>query len=197
MHLRSLNLLLLASFGAASCGTADQASKTPAQREADSTADSNPDDVSAANRNSAGDAAVGPSASTEAAGTPATAPAILQTQPGPKGSSVDLNRISVVGNVMTVQLTYRAPSSIVHFTKLSEVNVVFDNSSQRASVLKDDAGRWLAAPLSGMGDSLAIRPTGSSPLVVWLKFPAPPPSVSTVSLNIPEVGSFDGMPIAR
>lgn len=121
----------------------------------------------------------------------------IQTQPGPHGSTVALNRASVTGDVLTIQLTYSgAPKPNSQYMKLDDVSLIDDTTAQRIGVLKDNGGKWLASPLSSSGDALniALRDT---PTIVWFRFPAPPAQSATVSLNLPEAAPFDAIPVTR
>lgn len=136
----------------------------------------------------------------EPAPAPAPAPAAIQTQPGSDGISVALTRVQVTGDVLTVQLAYSkaTENSATQRFSVEEIAVIDDATSQRYGVLKDAAGRWQAAPLQAAGnDNLMIVVRNDAPTVVWFKFPAPPPTSPTVSINIPNVGPFDGVPVTR
>lgn len=121
--------------------------------------------------------------------------AVIQTQPGPKGAQVALNKVKVTGDVMTVQLTYTGEGSTPQ-VDLENVSLIDDATAQRIGVLKDNDGKWLASPLSGRGNGLSIN-LYESPAIVWFKFPAPPATSKTVSINIPDVVPFDGVPVTR
>lgn len=133
----------------------------------------------------------------EPAATPAPAPAapVLQTQPGPKGSQVTLNRVAVTGDVLTVSMTF-VGGDCCTYIKINELSVIDDATSQRLGVLKDNAGNPMAAPLYN-DDGKELRIDATKPAVVWAKFPAPPATSRTVSIAIPQVGPFDAVPIAR
>lgn len=127
---------------------------------------------------------------------PATPP--IQTQQGPDGVRVDLTRAAVTGDILTVQLAYVAPGdqSFSDYFPADEVSVIDDATSQRYGILKDQSGAWLAAPLFVDKN---IRPSAQKggTAIVWMKFPAPPATSPTVSVNIPKVGPFDGVPVSR
>ena len=142
-----------------------------------------------------GVARVETAATPERDAAPAPAAAVIQTQPGPGGSVVALNKVKVTGDVLTVQLTFTGKPS-VPVLKLDEINLIDDKTSQRIGMLKDNAGKYMASPVSSNGENLQIN-LYESPAVVWFKFPAPPATSPTVSLNIPEVAPFDGVPVAR
>lgn len=148
----------------------------------------------------AGDAGVAreeipaPAPTVVAAPPPAAA---IQTQPGPNGYQVALNRVAVTGDVLTVALTYSGGKCCA-YARLDEVSVIDDATAQRIGVLKDNAGKWMASPLDSRGDRLLIgMGGGTSPRQVWFKFPAPPAGSKTVSIALPEVAPFDAVPVTR
>lgn len=140
-----------------------------------------------------------PTAAPQEAARPA-ASAPIATQAGPKGSQWDLSKVAVTGNVLTVQFNVRTGEENLWNPSLplSDVSVVDDATSQRYSPLQDGAGKPMAAPLNTVNDKklkLDIKKNSSG--VIWVKFPAPPASSQTVSINIPEVAPFDGVAIQR
>ena len=137
----------------------------------------------------------------EAVPAPTPAPAVtavaaaIQTQPGPEGNSVALNKVAVTGDILTVSMTFSGGSCCVHLP-LDEVSVIDDATSQRISVLKDNSGKWIAAPLETSGKSVGPD-SFSKPSVIWFKFPAPPATSKTVSITVPGVAPFDAVPVTR
>lgn len=136
-------------------------------------------------------AEVTPSPTAQAAPTAAA----IQTQPALYGAHAALDKVAVTGDVLTVQLTYSGGESS-QVIKLDEVSMIDDASARQIGVLKDNTGKWLAAPLSNTGKELLVY-SANSPAVVWLKFPAPPATSKTVSINIPGTAPFDGVPVTR
>lgn len=136
---------------------------------------------------------------TEIAASPSPVPlphAAIRTEPGPQGSQVALNKVAVTGDVMTVQLTYSGGTGS-QYLKVDDISVIDDASARQLGVLKDAAGKPLAAPLSSASKENLSFPLGRSPQIVWLKFPAPPAASKTISINVPGVVPFDGMPVTR
>ena len=136
----------------------------------------------------------------EIAPTPApvatAAPASIQTQPGPKGAQVSLNKVAVTGDIMTVALSYSGGECCA-YTPVDKVSAIDDATSQRLGVLKDNAGNWMAAPLYSNNSEIRVEGSKDSPAQVWFKFPAPPATSKTVSITIPEVAPFDAVPVTR
>lgn len=124
------------------------------------------------------------------------AAAVIQSQPGPSGARVDLTRTAVTGDVLTVQVSVSHPDGQTIAMDLDEVNVVDDATAQRYGVLRDGGGKWMAAPLGG-ADRVSDYVSAGAPEVYWFKFPAPPPTSPTVSINLPGIGPFDGVPVTR
>lgn len=122
--------------------------------------------------------------------------AVIQSQPGPRGARVDLTRVAVTGDVLTVQVGISSPEGHSVTMDLDEVSVVDDATSQRYGVLKDGSGQWMASPMSGT-DMVSEYVSEGTTEVFWFKFPAPPAGSPTVSINLPGVGPFDGVPVTR
>lgn len=135
--------------------------------------------------------------------TPAPAPApvqqaAIQTQPGPSGSQVALNKVAVTGDILTVQLTYSGGTGSTWQTPaLDQVAVIVDATAQKIGVLKDGEGNFMASPINAGVRSVLGFHTGEGAQVVWFKFPAPPAAAKTVSINIPDVAPFDGVAVTR
>ncbi len=140
-----------------------------------------------------------------AAPAPAPAPTaantVIASQSGIAGSTWDLTRAQVTGNILTLQFTVtpQADKSLFEYSriKVEQIALIDDTTAQRYSVLKDDTGRPMVSPIEDGGDTLKIGIGANSTGVVWLKFPAPPATSQTVSITIPEVGPFDGIKVSR
>ena len=140
-----------------------------------------------------------PAASAPVSEAPAAAEVII-SQPGPNGTTWNLTRVAVTGRLMTVQFQVKpaaGKSMLLTSQRMTEINLVDDATSQRYSVLKDDTGKYMASPLTSKGDDLRVDSGVDKSAVVWFKFPAPPEGSTSVSINIPEVGPFDGVTVKR
>lgn len=145
------------------------------------------------------DAAGGVARDEVAAPQPAVAPmaaqTVIQSQPGPDGSQVDLLKLAVTGDILTA--TFRCSSQDKSNTEgfnVEGISVIDDATAQRISVLKDNAGDWLASRVSG---TTMMADCEVQPGIFWAKFPAPPASSPTVSINLPGTAPFDGIPVTR
>jgi hypothetical protein len=131
--------------------------------------------------------------------TPSPAPlqvAVIQSQPGPRGNTVALNRVAVTGDILTVSLTFSGGGDCCIHIPVDDVSVIDDSTSQRISVLKDGSGKWMAAPLDSAGKTVGPE-SWQTPSVLWFKFPAPPATSKTVSITLPGVAPFDAVPVTR
>ncbi len=136
------------------------------------------------------------------------APSVLQTQYGPDGLEIDLLSAKVSGDVLSVSMMVRKPKDSGPYSAeltfaMEEVNYIDNANSQKYSVLKDEKGKWLAAPLSELerGDErlfgTSIHLTEKERSVFWYKFPAPPKEATSIQINIPEVSPFNDVEISR
>lgn len=127
--------------------------------------------------------------------TPPPTQAAIQGQPGPDGSQVELLSAKVTGDILTVTLRCTGPEkyNTESFT-LDDISVIDDATSQRIAVLKDNDGKWLASNPSS--DRISAN-CGTPPGILWAKFPAPPATSKTVSINLPQTAPFDGVPVTR
>ena len=157
--------------------------------------------VDAAAEAAAAQAQPSPLAAAPTPEAPAAPPvAAIQTNAGPDGTQVSLTRARVTGNVLTVELSYRPPGNATEhvYLDVEEVSVIDDTTSQRYGVLRDGSNQWMAAPLQSTGgDRLHTPLRDGRPAIVWFKFPAPPATSPTVSINVPNVGPFDGVTVQR
>lgn len=125
----------------------------------------------------------------------------IQSQPGPDGSQVDLLKVAVTGDILTVTMRCSSDKSYnTEVFKVANISVVEDATSQRLSVLRDNAGTAMVSNFSGGSspeyDSMSAE-CGTRPGVIWAKFPAPAATSPTVSINFPGVAPFDGIPVGR
>lgn len=127
--------------------------------------------------------------------------AVIQSQPGPDGSQVDLIKAAVTGDILTV--TLRCSSEERHngeIFRVSQISIIDDATSQRIGVLKDNEGNAMVSSLvkgSNRDNDYVRADCETRPGVIWAKFPAPPATTQTISINFPEVGPFDGVPVMR
>jgi hypothetical protein len=126
-------------------------------------------------------------------------PKVIATRQGPNGLEVDLTRIGFTGDLMTVEMRVRNPTTKkirFKYFYIEKVSVVDDAKSRRYSVVKDQSDNYMASPSSRdiiKGQTI----DGGGYSLLWFKFPAPPPSAQTISITIPTVSPFDGIRLQR
>lgn len=134
----------------------------------------------------------------ETAPAPAPAQPVIQSQPGPNGITADLNKVQVTGNVLTVQVTIKGgpEKSESIYMKSGDVSVIDDATSQRYGILKGADGKYLASPIS-TDTQIGAYVSKNESEIFWFKFPAPPATATTVSINLPGIAPFDGVAVTR
>ena len=133
--------------------------------------------------------------------TPMPAATVIQSQPGPDGSQVDLLSVKVTGDILTVTLRCSSPERYNRESiRVAQVSVIDDATSQRIGVLKDNEGGAMVSNLNRSSnsdyDTMGVDCT-SKPGVMWAKFAAPPATSKTVSINFPNIAPFDGIAVQR
>lgn len=132
---------------------------------------------------------------------PMAAMNVIQSQPGPDGAQVDLLKVAVTGDILTVTMRCSSEERInTESFRIEDISVIDDATSQRLGVLRDNAGNALVSKFNKSSspkyDSM-FASCAQKPGVIWAKFPAPPATSKTVSINFPEVAPFDGIPVTR
>ncbi|SKB89965.1 hypothetical protein SAMN05660477_01697 [Soonwooa buanensis] len=120
------------------------------------------------------------------------------------GEVISVIKAKVIGKVLYVELTTKAENAdagntSLHVIDIGEINYVDDAEAKKHDVLKDDEGVYQASPLQTSGSSRLQFSTKykAREVLVSLKFAAPPETSKTITLNIPDFGSFDSIPITR
>jgi hypothetical protein len=138
---------------------------------------------------------------TTAPAAPAPATPALDTQPGPRDTQVALTKALVRGDILTVEVQYRMNPGVdntpIIYEKIEQINYIDDATSKKYGVLKDQDGIYMASPLRSDSKELRVATSKNSPAVATFRFAAPPASSQTISLTIPEVGSFNGIALQR
>lgn len=128
-------------------------------------------------------------------------PPILSSQKGPDGSQVDLLKAQVNADTLTVELQYKAgPAGAVSSNyAVDQVGVMDEATTKLYRVLKDQSGSYMASPLlTDQGKQLIdLTSSKEKPVSVRFKFSAPPVDTKTISVTIPEVGTYKAIPLSR
>ena len=76
-----------------------------------------------------------------------------------------------------------------------EVYVMDAAAGKKYEPLKDEKGTYIAALRSGYSDRWYQRLAPGATYTIWVKFPAPPPDVKTVTLQLPGMPPFEDLAI--
>lgn len=141
----------------------------------------------------------------EAPAQPAQGSKIQAIQSKPYNSStVHLTKAKVVGPILTVEFVFepeRRPNGDYEYlspytARLADLSYIDEASAQKVGLLQDESGKFSASPTSNNGKELLMS-GGTRMTAVTLKYPAPPANTQTISIDLPEVGSFDSIPVTR
>lgn len=107
------------------------------------------------------------------------------------GVIADVTELRRKGQTLTAVIRLRnvgANTAVVHIS-YGQSYVLDEANARKYEVLTDDN----AAPIAGPVDVQGL--TSGSSMLFWMKFPAPPPEVRTVTLRITGAVPFEDLPI--
>ena len=113
--------------------------------------------------------------------------------PGVQVTITELRRTS--GDTVTLRLQFRnttdkeVSDSLFYGTNIALRTYLLDATRKKYTVLQDPDNR----PVGYVGQSSTISPGGAVP--AWVRFPAPPADVTTMTVVVPGVPPFDGIPV--
>mgnify|MGYP000921965002 CR=1 FL=1 len=126
----------------------------------------------------------------------------IQSKPFGQGT-LALTKVKVVGQILNVEFMYIPPKNErgdykftnEHSGKITDFAYVDEATSKRISLLQDESGKYMTDPAAGVSNTIGL--TGNSPRIIALKFPAPPETSPTITIDFPGAGSFDSVPVGR
>lgn len=126
----------------------------------------------------------------------------IQSKPFGEGT-LALTKVKVVGQILNVEFMYIPPKNErgsyqftnMHSGKITDFAYIDETTSKRISLLQDESGKYMTDPAAEVSNTISL--TGSSPKIVALKFPAPPATSPTITIDFPGAGSFDSVPVSR
>ena len=137
-----------------------------------------------------------PNTATTAAAAPATA--VLQSQETNwTGVIAEVTEFRRKGNSLTakVRLSNKGSGSPDLQIFWNEVALIDAAGGKKYEVLKDEKGAYISSSRAGWPDRWEAHMGPGASQVIWMKFPAPPPEVKTITLQIPQVPPFDDLQI--
>jgi hypothetical protein len=141
-------------------------------------------------------AANGASGMEAAAGAPAAA-SLASQDTNWAGVSAEVTEFRRKGNALTAKVVLRN-----HGTEAAQTEIKYDEvylmdlaAGKKYEVLQDENGAFIAALRSGWKDRWydSLKPGQS--FTLWMKFPAPPADVKSVTLQVPGAPPFEDLPI--
>ena len=143
-----------------------------------------------------------PAAAPEAAAAPAAAPAgaaaVIATQDTNwSGVVAELTELRRRGNTLTAKVRLRngSPDKQAVEVKFEDVYRMDAANAKKYEVLRDEKGTYIAGVRSGWGDRWYDTLEPAQVHVVWMKFPAPPPEVTAITLQLANMPPFEELPI--
>ncbi|MGZ8795780.1 MAG: hypothetical protein ACXW2F_00435 [Thermoanaerobaculia bacterium] len=127
----------------------------------------------------------------------------------PAGSSIasqDTNWPNITAEVIEFRRKGNTLTAKVRFTNKGseepQVEVLYGETylidtagGKKYGTLKDEKGSYIAALHSGWQDRWYEHIKPGAPQTIWIKFPAPPPEVKAITLQIPKTPPFEDLPI--
>ena len=136
------------------------------------------------------------STSATAAAAPATASLQSQETNWP-GVTAEVTEFRRKGNALTakVRLISRGSERIEPEIFWKDVSLIDAAGGKKYEVLKDEMGTFIASNRQGYIDRWSARMEPGTSQVVWMKFPAPPADVKTITLQMSQMPPFDDLQI--
>lgn len=133
---------------------------------------------------------------TTAAAAPAGA-SLQSQETNWKGVTAEVTEFRRKGNSLTakIRLVNKGVERVRPEFSWKDVAVVDVANGKKYEVLRDEKGAYIAATEAGWNDRWGEWVDPSSSQVIWMKFPAPPPEVKSVTLQLPHTPPFDDLQI--
>jgi hypothetical protein len=145
-----------------------------------------------------------PATAAAGAGSTATAPAaapaaasLASQETNWPGISADVTEFKRKGNTLTAKVVLRnhGAEEAEPDINYKEVYVMDLAAGKKYEVLKDEKNAYIAALRSGYNERWFETLKPGQTFTLWMKFPAPPPDVKSVTLQVPGVPPFEDLPI--
>ena len=130
-----------------------------------------------------------------AAAAPATVLASSETNWG--GVVAEVTEFRRKGNTLTAKVRLRntGQEQATVEVRFDEVYLMDAANARKYEALRDERGTYIASLRSGFGDRWYEYIEPGEQNLIWVKFPAPPPEVTAVPLQVPQVPPFEDLPI--
>ncbi|WP_373796923.1 phosphoribosylglycinamide synthetase [Neisseria dentiae] len=119
--------------------------------------------------------------------------------------TIHLMKAKVVGQILSVEFIAVPPKDANgeykgvsgEYFPLKDFDYIDETTSKKVTLLQDENGKYMANPLSGASEELWLEGHQRFPQALTLKFPAPPETSSTITIDFPKIGSFESVPLSR
>lgn len=141
-----------------------------------------------------------PSAPVPAATPAAAVPAgtvLASQETNWQGIVAEVTEFRRKGNTLTAKVRLRNQGSGEVETSVvyNEVYLMDLGAGKKYQVLRDEKGAFIAALKSGWSDRWYDTLGPGESYTLWVKFPAPPPEVKSITLQVPGVPPFEDLAI--
>ena len=137
---------------------------------------------------------------TTSASAPAPAPAgtsLASQETNWPGVTAEVTEFRRKGNSLTakVRLINKGTEPAKPDVEWKDVALVDTTGGKKYEVLKDEKGGSIASTRQGWNDRWYETIPPSQSQIIWMKFPAPPAEVKTITLQMPKMPPFDDLTI--
>lgn len=123
--------------------------------------------------------------------------------------TIHLTKAKVVGQILNVEFVAVPPKDPdgkygnfdavgdYYNMKLADFDYIDETTSKKVTLLQDENGKYMADPVPSNADYLHVSGIARRPVTISLKFPAPPATSPTITIDFPGIGSFESVPVSR
>jgi hypothetical protein len=136
---------------------------------------------------------------TQAAATPAApmGSSLASQETNWPGITADITEFRRKGNTLTAKIRFinkGSQETVVH-VHFDEMSLIDTANAKKYEALKDEKGNYIAGVRAGYKDQWYDSIGPGQSMSVWAKFPAPPPEVKSVTLQMEKTPPFEDMAI--
>lgn len=131
------------------------------------------------------------------AGAPAAAAVLASQDTNWSGVVAEVTEFRRRGNTLTAKVRLRNTSGAdaEPSIKFDEVYLMDAPNARKYEALRDEKGTYIASLRSGWSDRWYQRMEPTEQQTIWIKFPAPPPEVRVITLQLPNTPPFEDLAI--
>lgn len=128
---------------------------------------------------------------------PAAAVVLASQETNWSGVVAEVTEFLRKGNTLTAKVRLRntAGADVRSEIKFDEVYLMDAGNARKYEALRDEQGRYIASLRSGWNDRWYDDLAPGQQHLLWMKFPAPPPEVTAITLQLPGMPPFEDLAI--